>query len=123
MTDPTKKRDDEPRVVQGVALTSLGSVQPTTHVANMTPDGPQPIKDHRDVLAEHEAAARKYLADQAAEYAVWEATEDIQTVDGVPIYRPGMRVPVSNVRLHGYDKQGVVRRVPQQPEEKPGEKL
>lgn len=54
-------------------------------------------------------------AAEAAEYNTWVAVTDIY-FDGLPAYRPGMAVPVSNVALYGYDVQGLVKRVEVAPE-------
>lgn len=86
--------------------------EPPSHVTNLTPDLPQPegFKDHRDLVAEAEAAARAYLAEVEAEYGKYRATSDILH-NGVVAYRQGQPVPVSNVRLHGYDEQNLVEEV------------
>jgi len=52
----------------------------------------------------------KYRQNQLHEYGTWVATQDIYA--GLALaYREGDPVPVSNVELHGYDKNGLVRLV------------
>lgn len=57
-------------------------------------------------------------AAEAAEYGTYVAVATIY-FDGLPAYRAGMAVPVSNVVLHGYEEQGLVRRVDAAPVEQP----
>jgi hypothetical protein len=49
--------------------------------------------------------------EQIEEYSTYVAAEDIDAAPGVRAYNIGDPVPVSNVKLHGYDKTGQVRRV------------
>jgi hypothetical protein len=54
-----------------------------------------------------DAAARDLMAAQAEEYGTYVATQDIHV--GLALaYRAGDPVPVSNVKIHGYDKIGWV---------------
>lgn len=57
-------------------------------------------RDDPDLIAYRDA--------QIAEYSKYIAAHQITTEDGVPIYNFGDPVPVSNVELHGYDKDGSV---------------
>lgn len=52
-----------------------------------------------------------YREAQVAEYEEYIAAQQITTEDGVPIYNYGDPVPVSNVKAHGYDKDGAVLRL------------
>lgn len=52
--------------------------------------------------------------EEAAEYSTYRAVANI-FFEGALAYRPGHAVPVSNVRLHGYDRDGLVERVDGQP--------
>jgi hypothetical protein len=45
-----------------------------------------------------------------AEWGVWTAVAPI-FVDGVRAFNPGDQVPVANVKAHGYDKDGLVKKV------------
>ena len=48
-----------------------------------------------------------YLAAQIKEYSTYVATADIY-VGNALAYRAGDPVPIGNVELHGYDKDGLV---------------
>jgi hypothetical protein len=47
---------------------------------------------------------------QAAEWGTWVATQLI-TFNGVTAYLPGDPVPSSNVERHGYEKEGLVKKI------------
>lgn len=51
---------------------------------------------------------------EMAEYSTFRAVTDIPH-GSVVAYRKGQAVPVSNVEKYGYDKQGLVEKVGQEP--------
>lgn len=53
-------------------------------------------------------------AEELGEYNTFRAVAEIY-VDGLVAYRVGHAVPVSNVRAHGYDRDGLVERVDGEP--------
>jgi hypothetical protein len=55
-------------------------------------------------------AYEKRAEEELAEYSTYVATADI-SFNGVPAYRAGHPVPVSNVRKFRYDEQGLVKKV------------
>ena len=55
-------------------------------------------------------AYEKRAEEELAEYSTYVATADI-SFNGVPAYRVGHPVPVSNVKKFRYDEQGVVKHV------------
>lgn len=69
----------------------------------LTPDEVKAQRDHALTLEEMQAA-------QQVEYGTYVAAEDIFHGSGLA-YREGQAVPVSNVEQHGYDRDGLVRRV------------
>lgn len=60
-------------------------------------------------MPENDEEAKAFLAAQAEEYGQYVATQVI-THDGVRAYNPGDAVPASNVKRHGYLKQGLVEK-------------
>ena len=56
------------------------------------------------------SAWEQHRSEQLAEYGTYVATHVIYHGNAVA-YNVGHPVPVSNVRLYGYDKQGLVARV------------
>jgi hypothetical protein len=63
------------------------------------------------------AELSNYLSQQEDEYGEWVAAQDIFA--GLALaYREGDPVPKSNVALHGYDKNGMVRKATPDPEPK-----
>jgi len=61
-------------------------------------------------MATAKKAYEKRAEEELAEYSTFVATADI-SFNGVPAYRAGHPVPVSNVEKFRYDEQGLVRRV------------
>lgn len=67
-------------------------------------------------VPEHELEA--YRQQQLHEYGTYVAAQDIYA--GLALaYREGDPVPVSNVELHGYDKNGMVRKVAEEAPSEP----
>ena len=74
-------------------------------------DGHRPLTDEEVHLQRaHALTLEEREAAQRVEYGTYVANEDIFHGSALA-YAEGHPVPVSNVELHGYDEQGLVRRV------------
>jgi hypothetical protein len=72
------------------------------------PRGVRPGPAESNLVGRDDPDLVAYRDAQIAEYSRFIAAHQITTEDGVPIYNYGDHVPVSNVELHGYDKDGSV---------------
>lgn len=65
-------------------------------------------------MPDNSPTAEEFASEQAVEYGTWTAKQPITHL-GVLAYNIGDPVPVSNVALYGYDRDGLVERTKASP--------